>query len=195
MRRDRTLADKGTRMIVSLVGPPLAGKRTLGRALADAANLAFVDHESIHQTISRRHSVAARRAAALVERGEPVPDEVLGSVIHECIGERDAVLVGYPRTERQLQSMEDCGGAFVLACIMLEASRELVDARRAARGLSAVEQDHPGALTRIASMLAPVLARAEARQSLLRLDAALPMPDLLGAAESFLRNVRGRSTP
>lgn len=195
MRRDRTLADKGTRMIVSLVGPPSAGKHTLGRALAVAANLAFVDHESIHQTISRRHSAAARRAAALVERGEPVPDEVLGSVIHECIGERDAVLVGYPRNERQLQGMEERGGRFAHPCIVLEASRELLDARRAVLGLSAVERDHPGALARIASMLAPVLARAEARQSLLRLDAALPMPDLLGAAESFLRNVRGRSTP
>lgn len=182
-------------MIVSIVGPPLAGKRTLGRALAAVANLAFVDFDSVKQAIASRHGPSARRAAALVERGVPVPDELLGSVVRECLGDRDAVLVGYPRSERQLQGMEARGGKFVHPCILLDASRERIDAQRAARGLSAVEQDHPGALARIASELAPVLARAEARQCLLRLDAERPMPEQLVAAQSFLRNMLGRSKP
>lgn len=177
-------------MIVSIVGPPLAGKHKLGRALAAAANLAFVDFDSVKQAIASRQGPLARRAAARVERGVPVPDELLGSVVRECLRDRDAVLVGYPGSERQLHGMEAHGGMFVHSCILLEASRELIDARRAARGLSAVEQDHPGALARIASELAPVLARAEARQLLLRLDASRPTEELLMTAAAFLHECR-----
>lgn len=176
-------------MIISIVGPPHAGKKTLGHAVATAQGLAVVDFDSIRLAISRRASSSARRASALVESGRLVPDDLLGRLIRECVADRDAVVVGRPRTEEEMRGMETLGGAFTHYLVHLDATPELLDARRAAHGLPPMEQAHPGAFARLAVALAPVVATTAAKGRMLRLDPSRPPDELLSAVLSFLRGL------
>ena len=169
-------------MILSIVGPPHTGMSTLGRARAAEHDLAMVDFATIQGVISRGVTEAAQQARALVESGRLVPDDLFVALIHQCVN-RDAVVVGYPRTEGQLRSMVAARGAANLVVMFLDGTRDLVDARRAAMGLPPV---HPGGFKCLSEALAPVVAWAAAAQCLLRLDPARSLDHLLSVAGTFL---------
>ena len=176
-------------MIISIVGPPHAGKKTLGHALATALGFAVVEFGSISLAVSEGASSSARRASALVESGRLVPGDLLGRLIRECVADRDAVVVGYPRTDEEMRGMEVEGGAPNHHLVHMDATRELLDARRALLGLPPMERSHPGAFARLAVALAPVVAKADARGRMLRLDPSRPTDELLSAVVSFLRGL------
>lgn len=179
-------------MIVGLVGAPGSGRHTLATALAAAEGLVRLDFAAIRSAIARAATAATRPAKELVDRGVPVPDEAIGRIVRECAGQRDAVVVGAPRSEAQWGAMAGGDDAGVLGVLALDATEALLDARRAARSLPPVAVSHPGGLERIAHQLAPVLARAAANERLLRLDAARPPHELLAAAVAFVRALRAR---
>ncbi|MFN7589937.1 MAG: nucleoside monophosphate kinase [Planctomycetota bacterium] len=180
-------------MIVGIVGPPGSGRHTLATALAAAEGLVRLDFAAIRSAIARAATAATRQAKELVDRGVPVPDETTGRIVRDAAGQRDAVVVGAPRSEAQWGAMAGGDDASVLGVLALDATEALLDARRAARGLPPVAVTHPGGLERIAHQLAPVLARAAADDCLLRLDAARPPHELLAASVAFVQDLRARS--
>lgn len=179
-------------MIVGIVGPPGSGRHTLATALAAAEGLVRLDSEVIGAAIARADTPATREAKVLVDRGQLVPDERTGRIVRECAGQRDAVVVGAPRSEAQWRAMAGDDDASVLGVLAMDATEALLDARRAARGLPPVAVSHPRGLERIAHQLAPVLARAATDDRLLRLEAARPPHELLAASVAFVRALRAR---
>ena len=121
-------------MMVGIVGPPGSGKHSLGSALAAAAQLPLISNESIRAAIARAATAATREAKVRVDRGQLLTDECIGRIVRRCAGQRDAVVVGAPRSEEQWRGMTGGDGAFVVGVLALDANEALVDARRSARG-------------------------------------------------------------
>lgn len=180
-------------MIVGIVGPPGSGRHTLATALAAAEGLVRLDSSAIGSAIARADTAVTRDAKMRMDRGQLVPDERTGRIVRECSGQRDAVVVGAPRSEEQWRGMTGGSGAFVVGVVALDATEALLDARQTARGRPPIAVAHPGGLERIARALAPVLAHAAANDRLLRLDATRPTTELLAAAAAFVQTLRVRS--
>jgi adenylate kinase len=93
-----------------LLGPPGAGKGTQAQRLVAALN---VPHLSSGQLL--REAVAAgttigRKAKPIMERGELVPDALIGEMVADRIKQKEAergfVLDGYPRTLAQAEMLD-----------------------------------------------------------------------------------------
>jgi adenylate kinase len=93
-----------------LLGPPGAGKGTQAARLVAALN---VPHHSSGQLL--REAVAAgtalgRKAKPFMERGELVPDDLIGEMIADRLERDEAIggfiLDGYPRTLKQAETLD-----------------------------------------------------------------------------------------
>ena len=172
-------------MIVTVVGHPFAGKRTLSASLTKVTSMRVVDAGEVSALIHRSSSEAAHRARSLVEAGALLPDDLFGKLLAELVGGVDTILVGRPRSLGEMEAFERESRCTPLI-IHLEASPALVSARMTARGLPPPEPEHPGAFERLTLMLEPVLRRASLSGTLLSLDATLPVAELVGPAREFV---------
>lgn len=90
---------------VVLIGPPGAGKSTLTPALIARFGLARIATGDRLRAEIAAGSALGREAAAWVERGELVPDGVVGRVLRACLAAVPAtdgfLLDGYPRNPSQ----------------------------------------------------------------------------------------------
>jgi adenylate kinase len=93
-------------MKVVLMGMPGVGKGTQAALLKDALNVPHVSTGDILREAVRAGSSLGRKVRGLLDSGQLVPDEMMGDLIVNRLGQSDArrgfVLDGFPRTQAQL---------------------------------------------------------------------------------------------
>jgi adenylate kinase len=97
-------------MRIVFLGPPGSGKGTQAKLLARRLGVPAVSTGDMLREAVRRQTELGRRAKAIMEAGELVPDDVVIGLIRERIGMADAargfILDGFPRTVEQAQALD-----------------------------------------------------------------------------------------
>jgi adenylate kinase len=97
-------------MRLILFGPPGCGKGTQAHRLHDRLGLAHLSTGDMLRTAVAAGTETGKRAKAIMEAGELVPDEVVIGIIAERLDEPDAargfMLDGFPRTLAQARALD-----------------------------------------------------------------------------------------
>src|SRR2546428_4650946 len=93
-----------------LLGAPGVGKGTQAAEITKRVGLAHVSTGDLLRAAIRDGSPVGRKVAAMVDRGELVPDDVVGEVMAERLSRADAaegfLLDGFPRTMAQADLLD-----------------------------------------------------------------------------------------
>jgi adenylate kinase len=96
---------------IVLLGPPGAGKGTQAKRLAAAFDLLHISTGDLLREEVARRSGLGNEAKAYMNRGELVPDALVGKMLAKVLHSRRAALGcvfdGYPRTTAQEEVLED----------------------------------------------------------------------------------------
>ena len=91
-------------MQIVLIGPPGAGKGTIGKRLAATYGATHLSTGDMLRDAVARGTALGKKAETYVEAGRLVPQEVMGEVVAERLArEKRFVLDGYPRTVEQAE--------------------------------------------------------------------------------------------
>jgi adenylate kinase len=97
-------------MVVVILGPPGAGKGTQAVVLAQRLGVPHIATGDLFRSAVRDGTPIGREAAAYMQRGELVPDEITVQMLLERLRRRDAaggaVLDGFPRNRRQAEALD-----------------------------------------------------------------------------------------
>ena len=97
-------------MMVVLLGPPGAGKGTHADAIRAGLGVPHVSTGAMLRMAIEAGTPAGRRAKAVVERGDLVPDDLMAEMVQERLAEADAeggfILDGYPRNIDQAHDLD-----------------------------------------------------------------------------------------
>ncbi len=97
-------------MRLVFLGPPGSGKGTQAKLLAARLNVPAISTGDMLREAVRQGSPLGRRARAIMESGELVPDDVVIGLIRERIAAPDArrgfLLDGFPRTIEQAEALD-----------------------------------------------------------------------------------------
>jgi len=121
-------------MRIVLFGPPGAGKGTQAQRIAAAYGIPHISTGDMLRQAVAAGSELGRQVKEILERGHLVPDELIGRVIAERIGQPDAaagfLLDGFPRTVPQVAILERALGQKRLdRVVMLVVPDAVVEAR------------------------------------------------------------------
>jgi adenylate kinase len=98
-----TARDGGARLV--LLGAPGVGKGTQAAEITRRVGLLHISTGDLLRAAMREGAPLGRKVAAIVERGELVPDALIGEVMEERLSRPDAadgfLLDGFPRTVAQ----------------------------------------------------------------------------------------------
>jgi adenylate kinase len=94
-----------------LLGPPGAGKGTQAERIAARYGIPHLSTGDMLREAVAADTEVGRRAKAIMEAGQLVPDEVMNRLVAERLAQPDAargfVLDGFPRTLAQAQALDD----------------------------------------------------------------------------------------
>jgi adenylate kinase len=97
-------------MRVILLGPPGAGKGTQAKVLADHFQIPHISTGDIFRANIAAGTPLGRRAKAVLDSGELVPDDVTIGIVRERLREADTangfLLDGFPRTVAQAEALD-----------------------------------------------------------------------------------------
>jgi adenylate kinase len=99
-----------TAMRIILLGPPGAGKGTQAARIVERFGIPQLSTGDMLRAAVAAGTPVGRKAKAIMDRGELVPDEVVVGIIADCIEEADArngfILDGFPRTVAQAEAFD-----------------------------------------------------------------------------------------
>ena len=93
-----------------LLGPPGSGKGTQAALLRDELGFELLSTGALLRAAREAGTETGRRAAAFMDRGDLVPDDVVATVVEHAIAElagRRVILDGFPRTVPQARALEE----------------------------------------------------------------------------------------
>jgi adenylate kinase len=98
-------------MRLVLLGPPGAGKGTQAERIAARYDIPHLSTGDMLREAVAAGTEVGRRARAIMDAGQLVPDEVMNQLVAERLAQPDAargfVLDGFPRTLAQAQALDD----------------------------------------------------------------------------------------
>lgn len=97
------------------LGPPGAGKGTQAQRIADDFGIPQISTGDMLREARRKGTELGNKAAAFMDAGDLVPDEVVIGIVAERLQEDDAshgfILDGFPRTVAQAEALAQMGVA------------------------------------------------------------------------------------
>lgn len=97
-------------MRIVLLGAPGSGKGTQARKLMDERSIPQISTGDMLRAAVAADTRFGRRAKAIMEEGQLVPDDVMLGIISDRLAEKDVergfILDGFPRTRKQAMDLE-----------------------------------------------------------------------------------------
>ena len=94
-----------------LIGPPGAGKGTQAGLLANAYSIPAISTGDIFRANVKDETELGLKVKSIMDRGEYVPDSLTNELIRDRLSQADAeagfLLDGYPRTNDQVNELDD----------------------------------------------------------------------------------------
>jgi len=123
--------------IVVLLGPPGGGKGTQAKKLVAEFGWLHVSTGDVLRQEVRDESELGKRAKAIMESGELVPDDLVGQIIRKRLDQNDSVpgflLDGFPRTVAQAEFLDQVSGGKPVFAIGIEVEEGQVVKRLSGR--------------------------------------------------------------
>jgi adenylate kinase len=98
-------------MRMLIMGPPGAGKGTQAKLIGEHFGVPAISTGDIFRAMKTADTPLARQVRAIMESGGYVSDEITNAIVAERLAEPDCeagfLLDGYPRTLRQVQTLDD----------------------------------------------------------------------------------------
>lgn len=98
-------------MDIILLGPPGAGKGTQASRLEDEHGMVQLSTGDMLRAAVKAGTEVGKKAKALMDAGELVPDEVVSGIIGDKLDElgpdKGVIFDGYPRTAAQAESLDE----------------------------------------------------------------------------------------
>ena len=150
-----------------LLGPPGAGKGTQAKLLEERLGIPKIATGDILREAVASGSEIGRRANAIMEKGELVPDEVVIGIVEERVGRKDCkegfILDGFPRTREQAKALDGLlakADRAPLVALSLIVEDEVLRVRILSRGEGRADDNEAAVRTRLEvyrEQTAPVL--------------------------------------
>ncbi len=98
-------------MQIIIFGSPGVGKGTQAKILASRLNIPHISTGDILREAIKNQSELGKKAKEIVDKGELVPDDIMGGIIKETLNNERCrngfILDGYPRTINQAEILEN----------------------------------------------------------------------------------------
>ena len=123
--------------VLVLLGPPGGGKGTQAKKIVEEFGFShFSTGDALREEVSNQTEIG-KKAKAIMESGELVPDELLGAMvkgrIENAVGSKGIILDGYPRTVSQAEFLATFTSDMKVAAVNIAVDQDLIIKRLSGR--------------------------------------------------------------